>query len=365
MGYTDRASEPSAAVFGKVLACVSPVSISADILETVAEMLGAESGVYLRLISTPSDSCHVGDGQYLGSRPQALKAYVDGLYELDPVIRPMIRLLDEHPPRVSQATFTSFDREYLNGDPYAETFLKPYDIGHVMAIAIPVRADFTTQMACLGFHRSYGDAPFLPKDLTRLQKLTPALHAVFRGLASREALDIWRVMNEAIKCQRGDFSYLILGEDLTIRSASEDALGNAGAGKLELMEPWVLCAIKQELQIRPPAPGARRHFVTNMGDGSVIEIELRGVLANEARTYYLATRHGPPLQRSFGSVCEAFGFTERETEIARLVASGKQNASVAADLGISFRTVENHLRSIYLKSSVRTRTQLTSRLLSL
>ncbi|MFD8219666.1 AAA family ATPase [Streptomyces sp. NPDC059697] len=54
--------------------------------------------------------------------------------------------------------------------------------------------------------------------------------------------------------------------------------------------------------------------------------------------------------------------TEREMQIAVLVTKGQKNPEVAAALFLSTKTVEYHLSHIYAKLSVRSRTELTSRL---
>lgn len=54
--------------------------------------------------------------------------------------------------------------------------------------------------------------------------------------------------------------------------------------------------------------------------------------------------------------------TRREVEVAEAVASGLSNKQVADSLEISVRTVENHLRSIFAKCNVATRTRLAAKL---
>lgn len=56
------------------------------------------------------------------------------------------------------------------------------------------------------------------------------------------------------------------------------------------------------------------------------------------------------------------GLSARENEVARSVASGLSNKEVGAVLGISVRTVENHLRSIFAKLGIRSRLRLAARL---
>ncbi len=53
------------------------------------------------------------------------------------------------------------------------------------------------------------------------------------------------------------------------------------------------------------------------------------------------------------------GLTGREAEILRLVARGMTDAEVAGELVVSRRTVHAHLRSIYRKLDVRTRSAAT------
>lgn len=56
--------------------------------------------------------------------------------------------------------------------------------------------------------------------------------------------------------------------------------------------------------------------------------------------------------------------TEREREIAQLVATGKSNRAIGEALVISERTVENHLASIFSKLGVASRTELAGKILS-
>jgi len=57
---------------------------------------------------------------------------------------------------------------------------------------------------------------------------------------------------------------------------------------------------------------------------------------------------------------ETFGLTLRELQVLRLVASGKTNKSVAADLFISDRTVDRHMSNIFNKLGVSSRVEATT-----
>jgi DNA-binding CsgD family transcriptional regulator len=54
--------------------------------------------------------------------------------------------------------------------------------------------------------------------------------------------------------------------------------------------------------------------------------------------------------------------TKRELAIVGALRAGHSNGSMAHSMGISVRTVENHLRSIYAKATVNSRTQLLAKL---
>ncbi len=56
------------------------------------------------------------------------------------------------------------------------------------------------------------------------------------------------------------------------------------------------------------------------------------------------------------------GLTPREDEIAARAAAGARSRGIASDLGISVRTVDNHLASVYRKLGVGNRTELALRL---
>ena len=54
--------------------------------------------------------------------------------------------------------------------------------------------------------------------------------------------------------------------------------------------------------------------------------------------------------------------TKAERRIAEGVVGGRRNGEIAADLGLSARTVEWHLSNVYRKFGVRSRTELALRI---
>ena len=56
------------------------------------------------------------------------------------------------------------------------------------------------------------------------------------------------------------------------------------------------------------------------------------------------------------------GLTEREAEVLALVADGRSNTEIARELGVSLKTVQNHVSHVLAKMQVRDRTQAALRM---
>jgi NarL family two-component system response regulator LiaR len=80
------------------------------------------------------------------------------------------------------------------------------------------------------------------------------------------------------------------------------------------------------------------------------ELVLHPVAARKAQTYFA---------RSSGKYKEprARLLTDRETEVLQLLARGRSNPQMASELNLSRRTVQSHLRNIFNKLEVDSRTQ--------
>jgi NarL family two-component system response regulator LiaR len=81
---------------------------------------------------------------------------------------------------------------------------------------------------------------------------------------------------------------------------------------------------------------------------SLLSPYIAGKLLQRVRA---ATEPPPPLEPGDAHL------TPRELEILRLVASGKDNAQIAAALSISAKTVKNHVSSIFAKLHIQNRIQ--------
>ena len=361
MANANFGADPSAEIFEKILSCETADAVCEAVLEPMVEALDATSGVFMQIFSSPYGDRHFGARSYVGSKPASVDAYVEGLYALDPVIRPVMQWMDaERGPAPSLLT-GSFERDLEEDPHYRDTFLRPYDIGHVVAVAMPMKTGLETQLACVGFHRRHGDVAFLPEQLSWFQRLVPAVRSVLYALACKEALALSETIALAAKEAGTEMGFLILDEDLVVRNGNARAMEDLGLTGTVRTGSTLLGEIKQRLLAGGRASGTSFSFQAN--DQRPVDIEVRDFRSAEGRTFHLVITSGSGPRHAIGDACRRFGLTERETEIARQIASGMCNASLSHALGISLRTGENHLRSIYRKVGVSSRTQLVSRLL--
>lgn len=102
-----------------------------------------------------------------------------------------------------------------------------------------------------------------------------------------------------------------------------------------------------------------QHRLENLSD-MVVEHLFEELLANSAGR--IALRFALPAANGStgGTKADDVHLSDRESEIAALLCEGKQNKQVAWMLGISEFTVENHLRRIYRKLGIHSRSALVA-----
>jgi len=65
--------------------------------------------------------------------------------------------------------------------------------------------------------------------------------------------------------------------------------------------------------------------------------------------------------RIFPLLMSAYGLTHRERDVTRLVLHGASTSQIASDLTVSAHTVQQHLKSIFAKTGVRSRRELVTK----
>lgn len=117
-------------------------------------------------------------------------------------------------------------------------------------------------------------------------------------------------------------------------------------------------------------PGIRRTLVME-GHGERLRIEVTAVGKGKTQLHLWREPLLEPVQLGSSvapgpepvpSPAPADGLTQREREVALLVADGLRSREVAERLGIASQTVKSHLKTIFDKLGVRNRVELARRL---
>jgi predicted ATPase/DNA-binding CsgD family transcriptional regulator len=218
--------------------------------------------------------------------------------------------------------------------------------------------------------------------------LTEAAHAGAAGLAlARDAGDLWnqalllpRIVDLDLRAGRADDAAVHLREGLHlgVRTGSWLELrtglsqcGNlcAATGRIaEALTLWAACVAvdRREELTDPPWFELRREEQLRdaretLGPGRARDAEDRGAamsITTAAEYALMLTDPRPPSAPGVGKL------SARERELVTLVAQGRTNAQIAAELHISIRTVSSHLDRIRDKTGCRRRADLTRLALS-
>ena len=109
--------------------------------------------------------------------------------------------------------------------------------------------------------------------------------------------------------------------------------------------------------------GRASGYLLKSSEPAVIEQAIRDVVAGGAPMSPTVARRVLDLfNRNFGSPVENdYRLTDRENEVLKLMAEGLIKKEIAAELGVSPHTVHTHLRNIYEKLHVHTRSEAVSK----
>ena len=140
------------------------------------------------------------------------------------------------------------------------------------------------------------------------------------------------------------------------RGAVDLVAGDAGAALLALRRAW---RVWEEIGAPYEAARVRAQIGAAclvLGDAEAAALELEA--ARDALVELGAT---PDVARLAGGSRELHGLTARELQVLRLVADGRTNKAIAAELVLSERTVDRHVSNIFAKLAVSSRAAATAR----
>jgi DNA-binding CsgD family transcriptional regulator len=144
------------------------------------------------------------------------------------------------------------------------------------------------------------------------------------------------------------------------RGAVDLAKGNAQAALGALRR-----AFEVWQRVEAPYAAARVRLLIGLACRALGDEDGAGLEIDAARSVFEHLGAQPDIARIDAltqnvSSAASHPLTAREVEVLRLVAAGKTNAAVAAELFLSERTIERHLSNIFVKLDLQTRTAATA-----
>jgi len=97
--------------------------------------------------------------------------------------------------------------------------------------------------------------------------------------------------------------------------------------------------------------GAKGYLSKSGGDTELLQA-IDTVLRGEV---YISGEHSAKVAQNYGIYSR---FTKREIQILNLIKNSKSNKQISNELGLSIRTIENHISNIYYKTGTKSKEEL-------
>jgi DNA-binding CsgD family transcriptional regulator len=252
--------------------------------------------------------------------------------------------------------------EATGGDPSRSPawnlFVRPYGGDQELLVALRTRAGEAWGM--LGLYREPGRPSFDPDEIGFLRAVAPYLaEGARRGLLVGEAAD-----PEGLEAP----GLVVLTDDWRVESLTPGVarwLAELPDGDWEArgkLPPAVLAVAGRALRTaeHAEAPGEVAFARVLSREGRWLVLHGAALVAGGARRVAVIIEPAQPARIS-SLLMAAYGLSEREQDVTRLVLQGASTTEIAARLTVVPQTVQQHLKSVFDKTGVRSRRELVGK----
>jgi DNA-binding CsgD family transcriptional regulator len=249
--------------------------------------------------------------------------------------------------------------EATGGDPTRspgwELYMRPFGAEQEALVALRTRSG--DAWGLLGLYRETGQPLFSPDELRFLRDVSPYLaEGARRGLLVGEATDPEGASAPGLIVLREDWSVesLTPGVEHWLGELPDSRWARDGTPP-----PAVLSVAGRALRTaeNPDAPGEVALSRVLTREGRWLVLHGAAMVGNGARRVAVIVEPAQPA-RIASLLMAAYGLTDREQEITRLVLQGNATKAIADTLRVQAQTVQQHLKSIFEKTGVRSRREL-------
>jgi DNA-binding CsgD family transcriptional regulator len=210
----------------------------------------------------------------------------------------------------------------------------------------------------LGLYRAPGEPMFTAEEKTFVRKIGPAL-----ADAARNALLVGQARDPQFPNAP---ALVVLDRTWVVESATPgadswlEALCDPSSPPSHLPSAIVAVAARALRIAQSPAPGETAMSRVQARDGTWAVLHASVMMSSgEPRVAVIIEPASPA--RLYPLLTAVYGLTEREKDVTGLVLQGASTSQIAADLFVSSHTVQQHLKSIFEKTGVRSRRELVGR----
>jgi DNA-binding CsgD family transcriptional regulator len=294
-------------------------------------------------------------GRCLVHRAQILQLHGDWPRALEEARRATERCLEgENPAAAGEACYERGEVHRLRGDFRAAEEAYGEASGHGFepqpGFALMRLAEGKTDAAAAAIRRLEGEA----SEPARRARVLPAYVEIMLAVDELEAADGAARELASLATAREDGELEALAAQA--RGVVELAGGDAKAALPPLRRAWEIWQ-----QLEAPYEVARGRELLGqacreLGDEDSARLELEAARDGFAKLGAAVDLPRVELLLGIAASVEAHGLTGRELEVLQLVAAGKSNREIAAELVISEHTAARHLQNIFAKLGVSSRT---------
>jgi DNA-binding CsgD family transcriptional regulator len=241
----------------------------------------------------------------------------------------------------------------LARSPRWDEVMRPVGIGDVAAVAC------RDALGCWGWIEAYrdrGDRRFDEADLELLANVASHLGSTLR----RSVIDA----RERTAVEPSPPGVIVLSPDLELISWTAGArawintLPAAGVFAAWRMLPAVIYPAATRAR---SGTGVRADALLRCVDGRWVMIEA-APLEGKTDSQIAVTIRAATTSETFDRVCRVYALSQREREVVALLVAGLDTHALAGRLFISRHTVQDHLKSVFVKMGINSRRELVARL---
>ncbi len=239
---------------------------------------------------------------------------------------------------------------------YAD-FMVPRDVHHVLCLRL---VDGHRNAGLVSLYRSVDQPSFNRLEVAQAALFAPTLTSGLARIRLGAMALGYEYLIDALERKRPDLGVISINDQGGWQDISPTMEGWLGYGSGEARRrfqrdiDYLIRHAMQDGDARKLGDGAGIGTV-HRGDGVAVKLSVIVPQRPVPQCVRLVLAECDEAEDRIAANAERFGLSQRQLEVARLVADGHRSAEIADRLCISHTTVNNHIQALYRKTGVATR----------